>query len=146
MDFGKYEGKTLPQILFSDPDWFFWAIEKNALSRNPFLRREGQEIDSKVRAIRIPKADYIAHYLFDRAGGKISDLELIPRDRPTPSSWTLTEVIDLSLPRQFAKYDKTGYKNLMRSLKYILFGDEKCALTKELCEDFFSNDAMFDVT
>jgi hypothetical protein len=26
IDFGKFKGKnkTLPQILFNDPDWFFW--------------------------------------------------------------------------------------------------------------------------
>jgi hypothetical protein len=24
--FGKHEGKTLPQIVLSDPDYFFWAV------------------------------------------------------------------------------------------------------------------------
>jgi hypothetical protein len=26
--FGKHKGKTLPQVVFADPDYFFWAIEK----------------------------------------------------------------------------------------------------------------------
>jgi len=25
LPFGKHKGKTLPQIVFADPDWFFWA-------------------------------------------------------------------------------------------------------------------------
>jgi hypothetical protein len=29
LNFGKHAGKTLPQIVFADPDWFFWAIETN---------------------------------------------------------------------------------------------------------------------
>jgi hypothetical protein len=25
LPFGKYTGLTLPQVLFMDPGWFFWA-------------------------------------------------------------------------------------------------------------------------
>jgi len=25
LPFGKYVGMTLPQVLFTDPGWFFWA-------------------------------------------------------------------------------------------------------------------------
>ena len=28
LNFGKYEGKTLPQVMFKDPDWFFNGYEK----------------------------------------------------------------------------------------------------------------------
>ena len=28
LNFSRHVGKTLPQILFSDPDWFFWAMDK----------------------------------------------------------------------------------------------------------------------
>jgi len=24
--FGKHQGKTLPQIVIDDPDWFFWIL------------------------------------------------------------------------------------------------------------------------
>jgi hypothetical protein len=50
--FGKHKGKTLPQIVFTDPDWFFWAIEENVF-KGP-LRREAERIDARARAIRIP--------------------------------------------------------------------------------------------
>ena len=26
--FGRYEGKTLPEIIVRDLDWFFWALPK----------------------------------------------------------------------------------------------------------------------
>jgi len=31
---GKYEGKTLPQVLFKDPDYFFWAIEEGVFDND----------------------------------------------------------------------------------------------------------------
>jgi hypothetical protein len=48
--FGKHEGKTLPQILVSDPDWFFWMRPK-------FYGRLGDEardLARKATAIKIP--------------------------------------------------------------------------------------------
>jgi len=38
LPFGKHKGKTLPQIVFTDPDWFFWAMEENVF-KGP-LKRE----------------------------------------------------------------------------------------------------------
>ena len=26
--FGKYKGKTFPEIIVQDPDWFFWVLPK----------------------------------------------------------------------------------------------------------------------
>jgi hypothetical protein len=26
--FGKHQGKTLPQIVIDDPDWFFWILPR----------------------------------------------------------------------------------------------------------------------
>ena len=26
--FGKHKGKTFPEIILQDPDWFFWALPK----------------------------------------------------------------------------------------------------------------------
>jgi hypothetical protein len=28
MPFGNYEGKTLPEIIMRDPDWFLWMLPK----------------------------------------------------------------------------------------------------------------------
>ncbi len=45
VDFGKHQGKTLPQIVFIDPDWFFWAIEESVFSTKGSLRDEAAAIN-----------------------------------------------------------------------------------------------------
>jgi hypothetical protein len=48
--FGKYKGKTLPEIIVRDADWFFWTLPK--LYGKP--AKEGQELARKAQAIKIP--------------------------------------------------------------------------------------------
>ena len=31
LTFGKHDGKTLPEIIIKDADWFFWAIANRRL-------------------------------------------------------------------------------------------------------------------
>jgi hypothetical protein len=40
MPFGKYKGKTFPEIIVRDPDWFFWVLPKLYGK----LREEAQEL------------------------------------------------------------------------------------------------------
>ena len=49
--FGKYEGKTLPQIIMLDPDWFFWMLP----NFYGMLAKEAEDLARKARAIKIPK-------------------------------------------------------------------------------------------
>ena len=51
--FGKYTGKTLPEILVRDPDWFFWVLPKLYGK----LASEAQDLARKARAIKILKSD-----------------------------------------------------------------------------------------
>ena len=51
----KHKGKTLPQIMFKDPDWFFWAIEKGVFKNKGKLGEEAWEIYQKARKIKIPR-------------------------------------------------------------------------------------------
>jgi hypothetical protein len=48
--FGKYRGKTLPEIIVRDLDWFFWALPK-LYGR---LGAEARDLARKARAIKIP--------------------------------------------------------------------------------------------
>jgi hypothetical protein len=32
LNFGTHEGKSLPQIVISDPDWFFWAVARGVFT------------------------------------------------------------------------------------------------------------------
>ena len=54
VNFGKHAGKTLPQIIFDDPDWFFWAYENNAFKGG--LTRETARSTAGLASIRVPRA------------------------------------------------------------------------------------------
>jgi hypothetical protein len=53
MPFGKYEGRTLPQVLFKDPDYFFWFLREGALKRA--LAIQAKQLAKKACRIRIPR-------------------------------------------------------------------------------------------
>jgi hypothetical protein len=147
VSFGKHKGKTLPQIVFADPDWLFWAIEENVF-KGP-LRREAERIDARARAIRIPNntaGDLEAEYLVHPPTGKFGNMEIVPAGRPPhegSSPACRRNVIDLSVPRNISPYDKLGCRTLVSSAKYVLFGSTSTRMTKERCEAFFDNPANF---
>ena len=150
VSFGKHEGKSLPQIIFSDPDWFFWAIENDAFKGKGRLEKEAEELDRKARTIKIPQSgeeQLVAEYAVHGPTGKFADMELVPVSRPPHEGSTPTsrrDVIDLSVPRQIADYDKLGYRNLLASVKFYLFGRLDARMTRKRCEEFFENDANFE--
>jgi hypothetical protein len=51
--FGKHKGKTFPEIILRDPDWFFWALPKLYGK----LADEAKSLAQKARAIKIPKSN-----------------------------------------------------------------------------------------
>jgi hypothetical protein len=55
VNLGKYrgKGKTLPQIVFKDPDWFFWACQNNVFKNDGKLKAEAYEIFKKATRIKI---------------------------------------------------------------------------------------------
>jgi len=149
LQFGKHSGKTLPQILCSDPDWFFWAIEKNVFRNNGALQSEAEDLLHKARNIKIPNNDdgaLVVEYVVHPPTGKFSHFDVVPADRPAHigSSPTFREpVIDMSVPRQFANYDKLGCKQLLSLLKFYIFGSESAHLTKKKCTEFFNDPNNF---
>lgn len=40
MPIGKYKGKTLPQLLLTDPDYFFWAMAQDDFFRGGLRSRQ----------------------------------------------------------------------------------------------------------
>jgi hypothetical protein len=150
LNFEKYKGETLPQVIFKNPDWFFWAYE-NKLFKGT-LAKEAEEIYRKACSIRVPqerKEPMEVEYIIDSRRQKFSDMQLVPISKPehVGSSFTLrSRVIDLSLPRKIAPYDKQGGNQMIRRVKYYLFGNSSYIMTKQRCEDFFENDGNFDFT
>jgi hypothetical protein len=149
--FGKHKGKTLPQILFSDPDWFFWACDNNVFANKGLLNKESENVYNKAINIRIPKIKgkkMVAEYVIHRPTMKFTEMVLVPKNQQmySGSSPTYREnVIDLSFPRQIAGYDKLGCKLLVSSVKYYIFGNRKYKMTKKRCEEFFNNNDNFKI-
>jgi hypothetical protein len=137
--FGKYMGKTFPEIIVRDPDWFFWALPKLYGK----LGEEAQELARRARAIKPPRRGrkrLEVEYEFD-LDRRFNGFEFVDADSH-PSRWS-TRLPYLDLRWQFRrKYDKRAGGIMLRDLRRHYFGKQK-RLTKERCEDFFSNDANF---
>ena len=137
--------------MFSDPDWFFWAYESGAFNGDPLLKKESEEIHAKSTAIQVPQRGaekMVAEYTIHTPTRRFNGLDLVPESEPRHRGRSVTfrrSVIDMSLVRQIAKYDKRGYERLIRDLKHHLFGDRQMRMTKQRCEDFYSDHANFDL-
>jgi len=148
--FGKHKGKTLPQIIFSDPDWFFWAIDEDAFDNKGRLSQEARDLFHKATHIKIPNnsdGNLAIEYILHQPTGKFSHFDVVPSSRPAHKGGSTTfrlAYIDMSVPRQIEDYDKQGYKNFIASFKYYLFGGESVRLTKKRCEEFFNDSENFD--
>lgn len=75
----KGKGKTLPQILVSDPDWFFWAIENDVFAKYKRLATQAEMLNRRARSIKIPAKhapnDTVQYWL--TPDGKFAHIALI---------------------------------------------------------------------
>jgi hypothetical protein len=150
LKFGKHKGKTLPQVIFSDPDWFFWAYE-NKIFRDG-QAAEAERIYQRVTSIRVPQAGdgetYVAEYVIDGVSGTFSHLEIVPSSRPRHVGTSKTHrapVIDLSLISRICIADKSGYKQMINDIKAYVLEDSERRMTKKRCEEFFDDKKNFVV-
>ena len=147
IDFGKHQGKTLPEIVLKDPDWFFWAVEHNVFA-TPALKAEAADICRKATRIRIPaaagsgsKVEYVIHPGVE----KLADVIVVPADQTANDGVgsIYRDYFDLSMARKIAPYDKTGGKIMLRAIKLYVFGKANAYLTQARCEAFFADDSNF---
>lgn len=139
---GKYEEKTLPQILLTDPDYFFWAVETGLFNRSPALAAEAAQLEFNATHIRIPRPDpqnWRIQYIHDHHD-KFCGFTIVQLTKQTEAH---PPYLDLSIVQQFRKYDKLGNKMLLSDFKQHYFGSKEARLTKKRCEEFFDNGANF---
>ena len=147
VNFGKNIGMTLPQVMFKDPDWFFWACEKSVFKGG--LEREAEEINRKARSIKVPQngeEKMVVEYIIDKTTEKFGTMQIVPESRPYhkgSSTFFRSDVIDMSIPRQIYPGDKFGNQNFILALKIILFGNTSYKMTKRRCGEFFENGHNF---
>lgn len=143
LTFGKYKGKTLPQVVLCDPDWFFWAITLPRLQE--WRGNEVRETAYKACHIKIPKPDpenwrIVYHFSAD---GKFNGFSIMTAEhaRLEHLDSQISYYLDFSYPRDLQTYDKLGNKLMLRAFRKYYFGGSR--LTKQKCESFFSNNQIF---
>jgi hypothetical protein len=148
LHFGKHQGKTLVETVFSDPAWFLWAIDRGVLHDRggPLLQNEAEEIWLKARNIRKPRGypdgSQVAYY-YQGWNHKFSDLRIVA-DARFEEHADLKHVLDLGHVCETSTRDSAGNKLLIKGIKRILFG-EKARITGEQLERFFADTDNFDL-
>jgi len=146
--FGKHEGKTLPQVAFSDPGYIYWAAAKSSFGSSR-LAWELADVAKKGKRIKIPDNDLMdkrVYYYIDRTSGKVANVEVVGADHGPhvgSSGTRQTSYFDISVPRKLAPYDKTGGKFVIGAIKHHVFGNSRAQLTKAKCEAFFDDVTNF---
>lgn len=146
VNFGKWKdkGKTLPQVLLIDPDWFFWAVSEKAFKGTQ--QKEAETLARRARAIKLPASlakKHCVQYMF-APDGKFATFNIIPRDQPAhvgSSTESRSPTLSLAAVRDIRKYDKLGSKLLLIGLKYHWFKNQ--AFTKKRVEAFFDDTSNF---
>jgi hypothetical protein len=139
--FGKYRGSTLPEIIVRDPDWFYWAVPKLCGQ----LGQQAQALARKIRTIKIPKARasrWAVEYRYD-CDQRFRGFEFVRAGSDFSCRWaTRLPHLDLIWPLRQKRYDKRAGRIVIGEFRRQFFG-EHTRLTKQLCEEFFSNDGNF---
>jgi hypothetical protein len=131
LNFGKHAGESLPQIILSDADWFFWAVDRGVFKGK--LAEEAEYLMARAKAIKIPKRRHRRWQVEYRHedNGSFCGFSFVQADGPfyggSPRIYRLP-YLDLSSIRRKA-YDKGGCKRFLRDFRYAYFGDGK-RLTK----------------
>jgi hypothetical protein len=148
LQFGKHSGKSLPQIVIDDPDWFFWARRERVFG-DPWLIREADDLAYKAAHIKIPRPDpdnWRCEYIFE-ADWRFVRCDIVEADRPVHvgSSVRLRAPhFDLTYVRRLKSCCRKGdYRRLLRDFRSCFFKAKSARLTQGACEQFFGNEANF---
>ncbi len=150
LGFGKYKDKTLPQIVFSDLDYFIWAIKEDVF-KIWSQKKEANYIYNRIQNIKIPKEnyeDFEVEYLIHPPTGKFGKFEIVVKSTPLHMGGSpafRTKNIDLTVVKSIKDYDKLGSGIMIDCLKIYYFGTSSHKMTKKRCEDFLNNDSNFNL-
>jgi hypothetical protein len=145
LNFGKYAGLSLPQIILADADWFFWALNNGVFWGKP--AEEAEDLAAKARAIKIPKhvpKNWEVEYRY-ADDGRFMELAFVEVGVPSYCGYRRVHrlpYLDLSFIRRSRTYDKQGCRNLLHDFRRLYFGED-VRLTKQRCEKFFSKRRNF---
>ena len=145
LTFGKHAGRTLPEIILADADWFFWAVNNDVFKGK--LAAEANDLHRKARSIKIPKrrpSRWQVEYTFEDNGGFVR-LRFVKANQPSYCTSPFVRCaphLDFACVRRGRSYDKKGCRNLLRDFRRCYFGERR-PLTKRRVEAFFSEGSNF---
>ena len=147
--FGKHRGKTLPQLIFNDADYYFFLYEKFYFHGD--LEKEADYLYPRARSIKVPSKNgkkmlvqYSFKYNAKSKRVEFATMELIP-DGSNIEGLNVSSWIDFYVPRSRSHFDKTGYENFVMGLKSILFNNPVLRMYHNACEEFFDDEDNFDL-
>ncbi len=118
---GKYEGKTLPAVVLSDPNYFFYGIGLNYFSS---LATEAEKIEIRAQHIIIPNLAgkrQVAVYCADAVDcWRFNSVILVPEGTDLSPLRSVTEqkaVLDLSVTYRHFNSDRTSGPTMIRQMK-----------------------------
>jgi hypothetical protein len=85
--FGKHQGKTLPQIVIDDPDWFFWILPRLYGQ----LKIEADDLARKASKIKIPRkhpCKWLVEFRFAH-GGRFRGFGIVRADSFMNPKWSI---------------------------------------------------------
>jgi hypothetical protein len=142
LNFGKHVGRTLPQIVLSDPNWFFWAHRKKIFCDR--LAIEAKILAARATHIRIPKRPprrWQVEYRWDREGRFLGfDFVEAKSSCHSPLLSRLPH-LDLGYVRRGTFHDKRDCRRLIQEFRRRYFQGSN--LTKRRCEGFFDYEDNF---
>jgi hypothetical protein len=146
---GKYTGKTLPQVLFADPDYFYYLYSPDPRSFSE-VRWQADVIAERAKHIAIPPAHgakQVAEYFLNEGDHRrFEGVVLMPETQKLPlpvKSKGRKDVFDLSYPRLIAPHDGNAGKRLVEQVKEFVLHDRWLRMNKRLCEQFYDDPSKF---
>lgn len=144
---GDHRGKTLPQVVLSDPDFFFSVTTDHP--RFSGIQMQALIISARARNIAIPSVGgvkRVALYLMDsRDRNRFSEVILVPETQVLPPGFPRCErrnVLDLSVPRFLAPLDWDPGKKMLPLIRQLFFGGAK-RLARDDVHAFFNDTSKF---
>jgi hypothetical protein len=140
LNFGKHVGRTLPQVVLSDPNWFFWA----ARILYGQLGTEAEALHRQARNIKIPRPNskkWEIEYRRDR-DDRFLGFEIVKADSHVHSPlFERLPHLDLGYVRRGNVHDTRDCRRVIRDFRRLYF--DELNLTKQRCEEFFENEDNF---
>ena len=145
LKFGKHEGKTIPEVLFSDPSWFFWAFDNGIFQQHGRPQKEAAELAYRARHIKIPRdrpEEWQVNFYANRRGQFMGFLVERKDDLSKTGTGFAFAMAGFSL-RHVCQMNKTDAVWFLREIKSYLFG-ERVRVTKKRAQDFFADKRNFN--